>query len=395
MFVKNKGVLSVLILGVSSFFFVAPLFSQSPGEGAMQQPGEEVMSVHKEFRSLLEQKEAEGADVSQARELGRQSLQAFQQGNYEKCKRLLEEAIALLKGSLPKVKPEVSEGHPPSATFFAVHLEAGLRLKSGPGEDGSPVKWGPPGGTPLKWQKTFWPHLIRFVETADKYNAKLTLLFHPQWAEYILEDENRLKIVKEWQKNGHEIGLHYHDVKHGDWCGYTNRAEYKEKPTYRGTVRQMMEFLNKLASPEKVVTACIGPIEALAGKQPEGSERPVDEIDYPDEIICNVNGFTDALIVPYKFMYKGKDRWQLRHAYTAGQRELNKAKNEFMLATKPNEVFGFVTHEFNFAQDPGFVEEWFRFVSEHKLKIRTVSDIISEYLKNHPGRNDLKNGDRR
>jgi hypothetical protein len=116
---------------------------------------------------------------------------------------------AFVKGeqqSPPKGEGRKAAGqheHSSPSTFFAVHCEAGTQ------------------GPPLKWQEAHWPALVRF---------------NPQWAEYILKDAQRLQRVKGWQNNGHEIALHYHMVRHGDWCGYTNREEWKRDPRYRGTV---------------------------------------------------------------------------------------------------------------------------------------------------------------
>jgi hypothetical protein len=255
----------------------------------------------------------------------------------------------------------------PLATFFAVHMEArAVGIK---------------GMAHLEWQERHWPHLITLVEMADKYDAKLTLEFNPQWAEYILADESRLELTKEWQDNGHEIALHYHTIWHQDWCGYTNRddGEYTAHPGYRGAVPQMMELLNKLASPEKVVTSCIGTNEWSA-KRPIEGEVPVDEVDFPDQIIYDMGGYTDGLMVPYEFMYAGEKRWHLRHHYLFAKRgHLEASKEEFESATRPDEVMGVVIHEFNVPQGPDLIEEWFKFVSEHGFRIRTVSDIMSEY----------------
>ena len=45
--------------------------------------------------------------------------------------------------------------------------------------------------------------------------------FNPQWAEYILEDSNRINLLKHWQSQNYEIGIHHQGYDHGDWNGYT------------------------------------------------------------------------------------------------------------------------------------------------------------------------------
>ncbi len=47
-------------------------------------------------------------------------------------------------------------------------------------------------------------------------------------------------------KQGHEIGLHHHGYDHGDWNGYTNRRGKELDSRYRGSVRDMMRFMNEL-----------------------------------------------------------------------------------------------------------------------------------------------------
>jgi len=104
----------------------------------------------------------------------------------------------------------------PFSTFLAIHFEVGGDTRN------------------LAHQKEFWPVAIDLIKLANKYNAKLTLQFNPQWAEYILKDKNKFNLLKEWQNRGHEIGLHHHGYDHGNWNGYTNRPGKENEPRFRG-----------------------------------------------------------------------------------------------------------------------------------------------------------------
>lgn len=247
----------------------------------------------------------------------------------------------------------------PFATFFAIHMEA-REMSRG------------------KFQEEMWPNLVKLVEVADSYEAKLTLMFNPQWAEYILKDSAKFALVKNWQKNGHEVALHYHNVWHRDWNGYTNRKdeEYTRSPRYRGTVEQMMALVTKLAEPKELLTMTMGP--------KEGSDYSfiIDEVDFPDGIIYDIDGFDNGLSKVLRTKFRNKEIYHLKHHFFNLKRRehLDKIKEEFARAGQ-DEVLGVVTHEMDFAQAPDFIEQWFKFCQEKGVKIRTVRDIIESYPK--------------
>lgn len=240
-------------------------------------------------------------------------------------------------------------------TFFAVHCEAHSA------------------GLPM------WEALTRFVAMADRYQAWLTLMFNPQWAEFILADKDRFARVKAWQKQGHEIAVHYHNVVHGDWNGYTNRKDdnYTRDARHRGAVAEMMKLLQNLAAPDTMLTMCMGPDARWDSLR----EVEIDETDYPDGIIYDVDGMDVGLTPLMKAKYKGRDLFHLKHHFfAAGPRagHLEQIKAEFRRA-KPDEVLGVVTHEADFARSPAFIEQWFRFCQENKASIRTVREIVRNY----------------
>lgn len=92
---------------------------------------------------------------------------------------------------------------------------------------------------------------------ADQYKAKLNPQFNPQWAEYTLKDENKLSLLRQWQKRGHEVGLHHHGYDHGDWNGYTNKSVKEDDPKFSGSVEGMMRLLTQLVEPYEIFTGTI------------------------------------------------------------------------------------------------------------------------------------------
>lgn len=256
----------------------------------------------------------------------------------------------------------------PFAVFYAVHMEAGIRSN-------------------YEYQKRYWPRLIELVKVADKYNVKLTLLFNPQWAEYIFEDENKRDIVKAWQVNGHEVGLHYHLVTHNDWNGYTNRRDLMAAPFYRGNVEDMMKLINRLAAPYKIVTACCGldiateVIPTRSGGVPVAS-RFIDEIDFPDEIIYDIDGFHDGVTTPLEFIFRDKKRYHLRHLPVSTPEYTEKAIVDIRTAVS-DEIVGIVTHENDY--NLTLLERIFRYCNQNKIQIRPVHEIMDTYLKRYNG----------
>lgn len=68
--------------------------------------------------------------------------------------------------------------------------------------------------------------LKKLVDKANGYGMKLTLMFTPPWADYIMNDPSRAQELSIWKAQGHEIAGHHHAVHHpGTWDGYTYLSE--------------------------------------------------------------------------------------------------------------------------------------------------------------------------
>jgi len=282
------------------------------------------------------------------------TFRAWEKKNPGVNPRAMTDAAPAAVGVPASAGAEPPKGGTPT-TFFAVHCEAGTA--------------NPP----------MWDALTRFVAMADRYGAKLTLMFNPQWAEFICPDKERFERVKTWQKAGHEVAVHYHNVVHGNWNGHTNRKDerYTRDSRYRGTVLEMMKSLQELAAPDTMLTMCMGP----DARWDSVSKVEIDEPDYPDGILYDVDGMDVGLTRLMKTTFRGRDLFHLKHHFFAPDRRaghLDKIKEEFRRA-KPDEVLGVVTHEGDFARSPEFIERWFQFCRDNKATIRTVRDIIRSY----------------
>ncbi|MBN2067591.1 MAG: hypothetical protein JW744_03940 [Candidatus Diapherotrites archaeon] len=97
-----------------------------------------------------------------------------------------------------------------------------------------------------------------YIESANAYNIKLTLMFSDTWASYIAASPQRMAELREWERQGHEIAGHHHSIYHGYWDGYTNytweearakRIEIRGRAEpYLGTLDDFMEKLKQINS---------------------------------------------------------------------------------------------------------------------------------------------------
>ena len=235
----------------------------------------------------------------------------------------------------------------PFANFFVIHFEVGGDTKT------------------LEYQKAYWPTAVNLVKLADQYSAKLTLQFNPQWAEYILNDQNKLNLLKKWQQHGYEVGLHHHGYDHGNWNGYTDRPRKEDNTRFRGTASDMMKLMRQLVQPYQLVSGTITD----------------EEFDYPKDIKYDTEGIliTHARSKP-KCVTLGRNNKviQVGMAFLSFEGDIESFKREYQ-KSKENEVFGVVTHEKDFAKNPVIIEEWLRFIKSEGARITTVSQLIAKY----------------
>ncbi len=235
----------------------------------------------------------------------------------------------------------------PYGSFLAIHLEVG----------GDTIN--------LEYQKAYWLTAVNLVKLADQYSAKLTLQFNPQWAEYILNDPNKLNLLRKWQQHGHEVGLHHHGYDHGDWNGYTNRPRKEDDPRFRGTIRDMIKLMGQLVQPYQLLSGTITD----------------EEFDYPEGIKYDTEGISIKHVRSKpKQVTLGRNNKviQVGMAFLSFEGDIESFKREY-LSSRENEVFGVVTHEKDFAKNPVIIDEWLRFIKSEGAKITTVSQLIAKY----------------
>jgi len=240
----------------------------------------------------------------------------------------------------------------PYASFLSIHFEVGDHTES------------------LEHQALFWPTAIDLLSLANRYSNKLTLQFNPQWAEYIVQDRSKLDLLRIWQRQGHEIGLHHHGYDHGDWNGFTNRPNKKDDPRYRGNIKDMMELMRSLIHPYPICTGTISD----------------EEYDYPHEIKYDTEGIhvCHARSIPKQVTLGNNNNViQVGMAFLSFEGVIESFKCEYKRSNE-NEIFGLVTHEKDFAINPTIIEDWFKFLRAEGQALKSVNQIIPHYKKTYP-----------
>jgi len=248
-------------------------------------------------------------------------------------------------------------------TFFMIHFEVGA----------SEWPWNkeiaPDSNVfNLDYQEALWPTAVELVDLANEYDFDLTLAFNPQWGEYILQDPEKISIVKEWQIQGHEIAFHHHAYTHKDWHGFSDRtdSEVLDDPRYRGTLDTGVDFIRELAEPEDLITGSSLLIATGGGinnpsdarKKPVMREMPWGEVLY----------FSHARLMTYGELPDWLPVISL----------LPESMEEYV-KTEEDEVFGMVIHCHDFYNDKTVLEDWFEFIESKGDKIQTVQEITRKF----------------
>lgn len=233
--------------------------------------------------------------------------------------------------------------------------------------------------------ETNYQALKELIAKANMFNMKLTLMFTPQWADFIAGDSERTAALNEWKKQGHEIAAHHHSIRHPGWDGYTYlpreealqiRRSMGRYEAHLGDMRAYISELKKL-NPE-IHSGCMND---------EGDKNVL-----PDEIIYDTcSGYANfgepGRRVSDRNVEKGKNefvsvgivngierRW-LTHTHIFDDEDRKAAQH--LYNSMNSGVFGAVTHSVKIQADK--MIEFMEFLHSKDLKgdkSRTLSEII-------------------
>lgn len=246
--------------------------------------------------------------------------------------------------TLPEIAREVN-------CFVVIHNEPGADAKS------------------TLYAEQYWPALVQLVAAADDDGHRLNLLLNPQWATYILADNTRLALLRAWEANGHEIGLHHHGPHMGAWDGYTDQGDFFNDPEFIGKIKNMMDLMKRLPASGTIRVAGIPDIDA--------------DLEYPAGILYDVdggwNGVIDLVSSPSKISWNNHVMTHLSHArYGKSTVGINVSLEEIEQAidsVSEGEIIGIVFHSFEYADNPEIFNILFAFLSAQGVQTKTIPEI--------------------
>jgi len=227
-------------------------------------------------------------------------------------------------------------------SFFAVHFEV-----DNSGKDPS-------------LSADVWQNMVNTVELANQYNVPLTIMFWPGSAQYALASPERIAQVREWQAQGHEIGIH------NQGCYGTDSDD--SSAFHKESDNALYEQLAGNYTIKSGTTSCalnlISTYKYEGGGRPDGRSAVAIKYSYdlaPEHEIYGLNikaGYANGTSIKI-----------------AQYNTLNK-----------DEIYGFVNHgEGDAGNRGGTVElkEWLLFLYEKDpegKKRMTLSDIMEKYV---------------
>ncbi len=271
--------------------------------------------------------------------------------------------------------------------------------------------------------ESYFRYLIDITEKADEYDFKLTLMFTPQWAQYITSSacelpsgspptdrfeyrsetpSDCLELVHAFATHGHEIAMHHHplDAPSG-WDGYTDETNWTADRDFDGIDEAYFADGGGPNGADPLYLGTTADLMALVGQlQPEidtGIVTATTE-EFPDAIYNSVAGGPEAfrdlsnpgdlLSQPCATDRHGHAVWELRMRLfttestrsTVLDDELDDALTAVSATTGAGWVFGFVTHASNVAET-NLVQyaDLFARLSEHAVQIRAVSQVMQAF----------------
>ena len=227
--------------------------------------------------------------------------------------------------------------------------------------------------------------LINFVDLADEYGVKLTLLFTPPWAEMIIGDNGKHQKLIQLKINGHEVGAHHHGPNVCPWDGYTdldiNSQEFKDEQNkvpcpnavrnqevYLGDMNDFMGVLNQLGS-IKIMTP--------SNPSTDWTEGPI--------YMAGGTDIDNAISNPELFNYKGYSVYRVSSVpledkilpRTGEKIELEEIEEEYL--SDKRGIFGVVAHPVDYKNSPELYKGWFEFLDEQDSEMKhakTISQVI-------------------
>ena len=206
-----------------------------------------------------------------------------------------------------------------------------------------------------------WQNMVTMVDLANQYNTPLTIMFWPGSARYALASSGRIAQVREWQAQGHEIGLHNQGCyNEGDCKGDAECHQESDNSLYR----QLAGDYTIKAGTTSCSSDLISTYKYEGGGRPDGRSSLAIKYSYslaPEQEIYGLN---------------------MKAGYANGT-QIKIA--QYNTLTK-DEIYGFANHGEGDAGNLGGSKElieWLEFLYEKDpegKKRMTLSNLMEKYI---------------
>jgi hypothetical protein len=215
-----------------------------------------------------------------------------------------------------------------------------------------------------------WELVKDLVELSDEYGIALTLGFTATWGEIILDNEENLALIREWEASGHEISAHHHGWTHAVWDGYS--SSHTRAPGYIGDIDDMMEILNQFTASGQIMSA-------------SGSDA---ETDWYEGITVKSYGIQgdyekNLLSTPKEVTYNGQEVLEVMKAgYLTSKESVDVSFEDIEEAigiAEEGEILGIALSDTNFATDGVMegLEELFQLLNENDVETHTLYEVVN------------------
>ena len=221
-----------------------------------------------------------------------------------------------------------------------------------------------------------FPNLEVLVDSANAYNIKLTIEFTSFWVDSILSHQSRKNKLIIWQSQGHEIGMHHHEITApGIWDGYCNLPMIeihnagRDTNDFIGTVDSLYNYI------QQVTTT---PIKT-AGVE--------DSLELPTQCLFQTKGKSqsDGYSNPLSFNLHGNNYCRTTHCYINTVFKEKQLENQYPSMTG-FDIIGANTHVYSFVSEPMAIINYFKFINLKGISSNTISDLLQNC--NTVGMND-------
>tara|TARA_B100000683_G_scaffold238623_1_gene244629 strand:- start:1078 stop:2088 length:1011 start_codon:yes stop_codon:yes gene_type:complete len=210
-----------------------------------------------------------------------------------------------------------------------------------------------------------FPSLEVLVDSANNHNIKLTIEFTAPWIDSILPYPYRLNQIAIWQADGHEVGLHHHELgAFGVWDGFTNysfaeiTAAGRDTNDYQGDMDSLYNLIQKVSNFPLKTAGLEDSLEMPSKAEFQTSGQSVE------------HGFSN----PYSYQIGNKSFCKTTHCFINGM--IREKELEQQYDSTYHQTMGANTHVYNFVSDPLAIISLFKFINIKGIIPKTVSEIL-------------------